>query len=415
VPGSTDDLTADDWTLATEMPHDFIKSCKLKRGFDNDMPVGQELASIMELELNLSSPHFNSMTAFMGQILQQETDVVTGRIAAWLDEDQQSDTYGDPVTFTVPNRWFIAYSTDDWESFGIHWDGVQEIVKQYEFNSDGTFKITVMDIVTTIFRNIPISQIGWALHNVYFGTAANLAEELLYYYTDYLSKRYHISNSRTDWTDNNISYLHVSFITDFIGKIEDYANTLLALYRRQTSTPSEPLFYFRNNPLSNWTFYKQDYTDQTTYGDALTKTDIEIINSIFITGTASKIVGGCVSDTKSEGSWGTELKNMNNLFKALAENFFYKGYYGFDSGSVNYLLMPIFAHSEWDGTTLTSPIAIDSSNIVNDWKVVYGTEWEQSICHITNGNDEDILEITVKNDNLGIDEGSFEVKNILHN
>ncbi len=403
VPGDTSNLTVDDWNGKVLMPHDFIKSCKIKRNFDNDMPIGQELGSVMELELNLKSSHFNStyMSTFKAQILQQES---TGEITAWTDKDSNN------VNFHVPNRWFILKDTG---VTSVIWDGYQERVKQFTIDNEGSYKINILDTVTTIMRNIPIEQIGFDLHNTYKATSANLADELIYYYTDYGGKRYHISNSSTDWNKNNLKYCYVSFIDDFITKVETYFNDLYAIYRRNYSVGT---FEFATDPLTNWTFYKQNpdnQHDHTQCAEVTDKSELNIINSIYIEGADTTIVGGCLSDTKSEGSWGQELKNLNNLFKGLAETLFYKGVitYGMAGSAVNltYNCFPVFEHE------VGSTISIDSSNIFNDWSITYGTEYEQSIVHITNCNEEDLTEISKPNANLGIDEGSYEVKNILHN
>lgn len=414
IAGDTLNITQDDYTSLTKMPGDFILSCKLNRQFDNDLPVGQELASILELKLNLNSGTFNSaaFSTFKTQILAQES---SSQVIAWVNPKDSTNVY-----FNIPNRWFISYSTDNWMTYGICWDGFQERIKEYKINSDGIIVINVIDTATTILRNISIETIGYDIHNSFKGVNTYCADELIYYYSDYLGKRYHISNSSTDWNplegDAPLKYLHVSFLNNFIDKCAYYSQTLLTSFRRGIEYPSMPLFIYRGSPLTHWTFYEQNVNnahDETTLTQILDEGDIRIINSVYFTNADNVILGGCNSDSKSEGSWGQEYKNLHNLFKALSENFFCKSYFNYHIGTINFVFMPIFDynfHISDPGT-----ISIDSSNITKDWKIIYGTDMEQSIAHIHNANDEDITEISVKNSNMGIDEGSYEINCILHN
>ncbi len=412
IAGDTADITIDDINNPRQMPHDFIRGCKLSRQFDNDLPVGQELASVLELELNLKSAAFNSpsFSEFKAQVLAQES---AQQALAWAHPKDLAE-----VRFAIPNRWYVGWSDDSWAHHGILWDGFQERVKEYEINSDGIFRINVMDAATTVLRNITIETIGYDIHNTYKGLDAYCADELIYYYVDFGGRRYHISNSSTDWRENKLKYLHVSFNDVFMEKCREYADTLLKLFRRNSESPSTSMFQFRNSPLSNWKFYKQNVAnahDETTLEEFTDMSEIEIICSVYVNTDRETIIGGCLSDTNSEGSWGQDYKNLSNLFKALSENFLCKSYCNYDFGTVNFLFMPVWDYSFWNGTEDPGIIQIGASNIGKDWKITYGTDMEQAVAHVINANDEDLTEISVKNDKLGIDEGSFEIKCILHN
>jgi len=197
VPGSTADLTADDINIDNyiQLPHDFIKSAKITRNFDNDMPVGQELQQVLELEFNLNSLYANTdFSAFLSYLLATQS---AGTVTAWYDYESAN------VTYHIPNVWYVQRTNDGWATYDILFLGCQERVKQYTFDATGTHKINVCDMASTLLRNISIKQVGDKLHLDLHETAAQCQDELVYWAYDDGNIWTFISNSSTDWGSNH--------------------------------------------------------------------------------------------------------------------------------------------------------------------------------------------------------------------
>ncbi len=400
-PASTSNLTTDDLAAPVQFPHNFIKSHKLTAGYADDIPFGQQLLTKLELEININS----LSSALKTYIMTSETAT---EVVAYVDWNSANKSY------KVPNRWRVLSSdTGDFTDITVKviFEGVQERMKQYTYKPDGSVTLSVYDILGTILRNMSIDDIGHEINvNI---VSPYIIDEIIYWRYTNLGHDFHVSNSSTDWDANYIKYgcMTIESLLDYILL---YASNILLAYRRQQPGLTSTV-YCTNYPTSHWRFYRQDYTDYNTYSTLIDNDDLFYINSIFINGSPNEIVGGCMSETESEGSWGKEFKNCHNLLKAIGESFLCKIKYYYDTDGIIYIInSPILTDYDKVGSTNTT-LAVNAQRIVSDWEIVQGTEYEQSDCHITNANEEDIVEFPVKNRECGQDEGSIEVKNILHN
>jgi hypothetical protein len=401
-PSDTRDLTAEDNSSMIQMPHDLIMGYKISRAFQDDMPFGKELLPELEIELNMN----NAGTTLRNYILQTETPTLNTAYVDWNSANKQ---------YKVPNRWVVKSGTDGVTYPNFIFEGAQERIKIYKYSNDGKVTFKILDILYSVLRNMGIDDIGHECNAIIQSFPAQIIDELVYwrYIDTYESRQFHVSNSNTDWETNKLKYSS-QVLGNLDYYVKNFATDILQLYRRNdpattNSVDSVNLF------TTNWKFYKQDYTNYNAYGAQLSDIAICYINNIYIDPNSTEFVGGCMSETESEGSWGKEFKNIDNLYKMLSENFLIKLKTLTNTDGTIYLIYePIFDDYNITGTP-TIPIAVNSANIMSDWEIEQGTESEKSDCHITNSNEEDINEFPISNTAAGQDEGSVEVKNIMHN
>ncbi len=386
-----------------ELPNNFIKSAKLERGFDRDMPVGQQLADNLAIELNLRCLGSHSVYGYD-----------SGALRAYILRQQSTETVvvnGEAIY--IPNRWFITESDDGGSSWNLVWDGVQERVKQYELGSDGTHKINVLGLAETVLRNLKIDRIGQELWEQVKQDSTRHVKELMYDRFSQNDRTFVVTVPPALWGKDGLRFAGAGFNAGFMALVRNDAGNLIRAYRRTGDTDNTLVFI--HDFLSWMDFYRQDCTTAAAPGTAISdRDDILVISHVFKNNEEKTLAGGLLFNGDCKESWYKDYRNVFNVFRLLAENFFCKLFYCYSGKEVRACFNPVFTYID----DSTQPVAIrqlGAESVLNDFKITYGAEFEMSITHVGDLTENDINEYSSVNSSFGLDEGGYEIKNIIHN
>jgi hypothetical protein len=396
IAADTSDLTS---TTALPFPAETaINKCIIRNEFDNNLPIGQQIAAEMEIEIDLIGLETN--TDLQSAIINSRT-TDTREVTDW---DGSNATYSDDIY--IDNVWILRSNNGDGTTNHntIHFIGVQDK------RPEQTFTFTSSDVKEQSCRlNIKCLDITRkALEHI-----TNLQIRGLSSYTlapirifDYL---YDVSGT-VSWTGyvNRDGYeIRMVKLSDYYNRIEQETQRYLRVLIRQ----SDAAFTFENTPTVAVDLYSNTYTSLTYPKDNSLKdgTTDSINDNVYIIGLVldgTDVIGGMLDTNENNESNATE-QNYWDVLKQEAEQYMALGTISYpDSKTAKITYNKIL-----DGDTFT----INESNYIGEIKIKKGSGLvAETNAHLRETFDNDLAEIQYRNGGFRI-EKSYETKFSLHN
>jgi hypothetical protein len=329
----------------------FNKDFKINNSYDKDIPVGFQLASEMEITLNMESLTGATGGGFTWEevrsaILTVQTDTPRTIVL----------NLGIPVNIYSVGIWRILEDTNGDSTYDkIVFEGGQQIEPSweidFELSADVTTKQTtvlkLLDVYRLSMQALTVTDLGQAAVPDFVGTGY---QQFIYGSTvggsPYRPQhKMFVTESITGGATGQFARFQ-SFDT-FNAEYQQYIGSALSVYRRESTA-----FTFVNSVTDHWTFYEPN-TNSLTYESTKSATTVPDSNLYFIASWKGGLVSNIepITGMYHPGEGFASGNNMQDVLKILCENYYCKSYIDFDNFSIEFV--KVLDATKGDALTIT--------------------------------------------------------------